>query len=114
MRRILGIFTILLATCLSGHAQSRITADFKEVCDSLSVLMTERTSVEGSIKLKAVMKRGSCLDFYFTESLGDYPFRPGDAQWFRKALKAQFPEKYSGYSLGEVKSRKIDIEKLDN
>lgn len=113
MRRILGILIALLAACLSGHAQSKITTDFKEVCDSLSVLMTERTSVEGSIRLKAVMKRGSCLDFYFTESLGDFPFRPGDAQWFRKALKAQFPEKYSGYSLGEVKSRKIDIEKLE-
>ena len=94
-------------------AQSKIVLDFKDVCDSLNTLMSERTSVQGNIALKAVMKRGQSLDFYFTESLGDYPFRPGDAKWFRNALKEQFPESYKKYSLGQVKSRNIDIENLE-
>ena len=95
------------------HAQSKIIKDFKEACDSLNTLMSERTSVQGRIALKAVMKRGTVLDFYFTESLGDYPLRPGDAKWFRNALKGQFPDAYRNYSLGQVKSRNVDIEDLE-
>lgn len=113
MKRPFAIYIVFLLTCLNVHAQSKIVKDFKEACDSLTTLMSERTSVQGNIVLKAVMKRGSVLDFYFTESLGDYPFRPGDAKWFRNALKGQFPEAYSRYSLGEVKSRNIDIEDLE-
>ena len=75
--------------------------------------MSERTLVNGNISLKSVMKRGKTLDFYFTESLGDYPLRPGDAKWFRNALRAQFPEQYSKYLLGVVKSKNIDIEDLE-
>ena len=108
------ILTLLIVfTCLDASSQSRIVKDFKAACDSLNTLMSERTGVNGRITLKAIMKRGSVLDFYFTESLGDYPFRPGDAKWFRSALKGQFPMAYRNYSLGEVKSRNIDIENLE-
>lgn len=108
------ILTLLIVfTCLEASSQSKIVEDFKDACDSLGTLMSEKTGVNGSLTLKAVMKRGSVLDFYFTESLGDYPFRPGDAKWFRSALKGQFPDDYSRYSLGEVKSRNIDIEELE-
>ena len=91
MKRLFAILILILSAFLDLHAQSKIVKDFKDACDSLNTLMTERTSVEGRISLKAVMKRGSVLDFYFTESLGDYPFRPGDAKWFRSELKKQFP-----------------------
>ncbi len=109
------IFIILIAAfaAVTASAQSSIVKDFKEACDSLNVLMTERTSVKGSLKLKAVMKRGSELDFYFTESLGDYPLRPGDVKWFRSTLKSLFPPKYSTYRLGEITSRKVDIDLLE-
>ena len=113
MKRLFAIYIIILSACLGLHAQSKIIMDFKDACDSLNTLMSERTSVQGRIALKAVMKRGSVLDFYFTESLGDYPFRPGDAKWFRNALKGQFPDEYRKYGLGEVKSRNIDIENLE-
>ena len=108
------ILILLIAfSCIEASSQSKIIKDFKEACDSLNTLMSERTSVQGRIALKAVMKRGSVLDFYFTESLGDYPFRPGDAKWFRSALKSQFPDAYRNYSLGLVKSRNVDIEDLE-
>ena len=113
MKRLITIYIIILSTCISLNAQSKIVKDFKEACDSLNTLMSERTSVQGRLGLKAVMKRGQTLDFYFTESLGDYPLRPGDAKWFRNVLKAQFPDAYRNYSLGEVKSRNIDIENLE-
>ena len=113
MKKLFAIYIILLSACLALQAQSKIVKDFKDACDSLNTLMSERSSVEGCIVLKAVMKRGSVLDFYFTESLGDYPFRPGDAKWFRSELKKQFPAAYRSYSLGEVKSRNIDIENLE-
>ena len=112
MKRII-ITLIILLSCLEASSQSKIIKDFKDACDSLNTLMSERTEVKGNISLKAVMKRGKSLDFYFTESLGDYPMRPGDAKWFRTALKAQFPKEYSKYSLGVVKSRNIDIENLE-
>lgn len=113
MKRLLTIYIFILFTCMNLHAQSKIIKDFKEACDSLNTLMSERTSVQGRIALKAVMKRGIVLDFYFTESLGDYPLRPGDAKWFRNALKGQFPDAYRNYSLGQVKSRNVDIEDLE-
>ena len=112
MKKIIITLFILLS-CLDTFAQSKIIKDFKDACDSLNTLMSERTDVQGRISLKAVMKRGKTLDFYFTESLGDYPLRPGDAKWFRNALKSQFPKEYSKYSLGQVKSRNINIEDLE-
>ena len=109
MKKLFATYIAILSACLCLQAQSKIVKDFKDACDSLNTLMSERTSVQGNIALKAVMKRGQTLDFYFTESLGDYPFRPGDAKWFRNELKSQFPAAYRNYSLGEVKSRNIDI-----
>ena len=109
----IALTLLIIFTCIEASSQSKIVKDFKDACDSLGTLMNERTGVNGRITLKAVMKRGPVLDFYFTESLGDYPFRPGDAKWFRSALKGQFPAAYRNYSLGEVKSRNIDIENLE-
>ena len=109
----IALTLLIIFTCIEASSQSKIVKDFKDACDSLGTLMNERTGVNGRITLKAVMKRGPVLDFYFTESLGDYPFRPGDAKRFRSALKGQFPDAYRNYSLGEVKSRNIDIENLE-
>ena len=106
MKRLFAIYIILLSACLALQAQSKIVKEFNDACDSLSTLMSEKTGVNGHITLKAVMKRGKVLDFYFTESLGDYPFRPGYAEWFRDALKGQFPDDYRKYSLGEGPSGK--------
>ena len=86
MRRTLLSIFISLCAAAGVNAQSQIVTDFKPACDSLEVLLQERTSVQGELSLKTVMRRGSALDFYFTESLGDFPWKPGDQKWFKKAL----------------------------
>ena len=113
MKKTFALIIIIFTLSLDAIAQSSIVKDFKDVCDSLNVMMKERTSVNGWLELKTIMKRSGTLDFYFTESLGDYPFRTGDAKWFRSQLKNLFPEKYSRYSLGNVYSRNVAIDRLE-
>lgn len=112
MKRTLLIAFFLFSLAVVSHGQSAIVKDFSPVCDSLSVLIQDRNTVKGTLKLQAVMKRGSALDFYFTESLGDYPWHKDDIQWFRKNLKDLFPEKYRKYSLGEIYSKRIAYDRL--
>lgn len=97
---------------LHSLAQNTIVKDFEPVCDSLSTLILERCDIKGELKLKAVMRRGSSLDFYFTESLGDFPWQQDDAQWFRRELKNLFPDCYKKYKVGEIYSRRVDLKKL--
>lgn len=101
MRR--GLLAILILLCvLPAAAQRRINSAFAEACDSLSVLLTERTSVHAELKLKSVSKRGKALDFHFTGSLGEVPWRRGDIKWFRQTLQSLFPASYRGYSVGKI------------
>ena len=58
------------------------------------------------------MKRGGNLDFYFTESLGDFPWYKTDIKWLRSTLKGLFPDEYKRYHLGEIYSRRVDINRL--
>ena len=110
MRKLLIYISLLIS--FSAYAQSEIVTDFKPVCDSLSVLITERTGVEGNVTVKSIMKRGSSLDFYFTESLGDYPWKDGDTRWFKNTLSKLIPEQYSRYKAGEIYSRGVALNHL--
>ena len=112
MRRTLLSIFISLCAAAGVNAQSQIVTDFKPACDSLVVLLQERTSVQGELSLKTVMRRGSALDFYFTESLGDFPWKPGDQKWFKKALGNLFPDNYRKYKVGEIYSRRVDLNRL--
>ena len=112
MKRLLIIAGLILAMGFNSHGQSTIIKDFKPVTDSLSVLIKEHSTVNGILGLQAVMKRGSNLDFYFTESLSDYPWYDGDLQWFRGQLKSLFPEEYSKYKLGDIYSKRIAYSNL--
>jgi hypothetical protein len=58
------------------------------------------------------MKRGSTLDFYFTEKLCDCPWYKGDPQWFRTVLEELFPEKYQNYGLGQIYTKKQTLDEL--
>ena len=112
MKRLIALsFLILLA--IQAHSQSTIVKDFKPVCDSLTTLIIQKTSVDGSLNLKNVLKRDGKLDFYFDESLGDFPIRRGDAEWLRNTLKSLFPSKYSKYSIGAIYTKNIDIKRLE-
>ena len=112
MKRFIVIAIILAAFGSATSAQSKIVKDFTPVCDSLAVLTTERTGVNGNMTLKSIMKRGGNLDFYFTESLGDYPLHKDDVKWLRSTLKSLFPEEYKNYKLGEIYSRMVGVDKL--
>lgn len=113
MQRIIAILLLAAAFCTRGYSQSAIVRDFRPACDSLNTLLMERTGAQGKLKLNAVMKRGKTLDFYFTESLSDHPLRKGDAEWFRKTLGSLFPHKWKGYSIGNIRSKQIPIERLE-
>ena len=109
-----SILTLVL-TCMSisGFSQSKIVKDFRPACDSLTAMIKERTGLASpQLRLNAVMKRGSTLDFYFTESLSDCPWYAGDPEWLRSELRRLFPEEYSRYSLGRIYSKKQAPEKF--
>jgi len=99
------LYIIIFSLCYCAFAQGSVRSDFKPVCDSLSTLLGERTGVKGRLILKSVMKRGNALDFYFTESLGDFPWRHEDIKWFKNTLRSLFPNKYSSCRLGEIYGR---------
>ena len=105
MKKLLVITSVILSFCIKAAGQSAIVKEFMPVCDSLGILIQERNGVKNELKLQAVMKRGTTLDFYFTESLGDYPWYSGEPKWFRSTLKSLFPEKYRNYSIGEYTAR---------
>jgi len=112
MRRLIILLFTLSITPWVAYGQSSITKDFQPVCDSIDVLIRDNSSVTGKLRLKSVMKRGNCLDIYFTESLGDYPWRDGEPEWFRKELQKRFPEKYRHYRLGRIYSKRTLLEDL--
>lgn len=112
MKRFTIITSLFLSFCFNAPGQTAIVKDFQPVCDSLAVLIQERNTIKGELELQAVMKRGSNLDFYFTESLSDYPWHSGDTKWFRKTLKALFPPEYEKYRLGEIYSKRVGFDNL--
>lgn len=112
MKKYLIIIT-LLGCCTLAAGQGPAARDFKEAADSLTVLMRERTGVRAPVQVKSVLKRGNELDFYFTQTLGDFPWRPGDVKWFRARLGSLFPDAYRGKTIGKIYAKNIDIEELE-
>lgn len=112
MKKSLLTIMLVLGLALSASAQSAIVKDFKPVCDSLDAMLKRNRDVKGKLQIKSVMKRKDNLDFYFTNSLGDYPWREGEPEWFRKELKKRFPEKYRRYNLGVIYSNKVAFDRL--
>ena len=103
MKKVLACIAVALAlsaTALMG--QSRIVKEFGPVCDTLDILIQEKTSVKNELVLKSVMKRGKVLDLYFNRSLGDVPWHQDTYRWFKDTVKQLFPEEYSRYGLGEI------------
>ncbi len=94
----------LLCVPASLQGRSKIVEDFDPVCDSLTVLMEQRTGVKGSLVLKNVQKQGGKLDFYFTAGLSEYPLRADDCKWLRKTIGELLPEGYRGLTVGQIYS----------
>ena len=112
MKKLFAYISFSILISFSAYAQSGIVTDFKPVCDSLATLLTERTGVPGVVTVKSIMKRGSSLDFYFTETLGDYPWKDGDSRWFKNTLSKLIPDKYRKYKVGEIYSRGVALNHL--
>lgn len=111
-----AVCTCLLLTVLpllgAQKGKSQIVKDFEPVCTTLDSLIAARTTVKGELGLKAVMKRGSQLDFYFTVSLGDWPWTSDGIRWFRTELQKRIPSKYRGWTVGNIFSNGVRFERL--
>ena len=94
-----------------SHAQTP-TKDYRSVCDSVRVLLKERTTVDTELSMKSVVKKGSSLDFHFSEELSDYHWTLKDIDWLRSELKRQAPEGYGGYSVGNIYAKNTPVGEL--
>lgn len=100
LRRTVTALAVL--TLFSTGLNAQTPGEFKAECDSLQILLQERTSVRGSFKASKVKKNGDDLSFWFTQSLGDYPWREADVKWFTRSLKELLPDKYRSCGIGSV------------
>ena len=64
--RIFLLCFLLLMTAETGQAQN-LKKDFPGVIDSLCLRLKERTTVSTDLTLESVIKRGSKLDFRFSQ-----------------------------------------------
>ena len=105
---------ILLAALLSASAtlHAQTASEFREVADSLRARMERRTRVKVPLKLSKVKKRGTTLDFYFSQELSDFPWRMADVEWFREELRSLAPPAYRAYTLGDIFAKDVDLNRL--
>lgn len=109
---VITLFASLILILPVG-AQKRIsTAEFQPACDSIAAAIKRNTAIRWVLKLKNVMQRDSIIDFYFTESLGDYPWYKENSAWFKDTLQATIPAKYKSYKLGNIYSNGIHLDSL--
>ena len=106
MRKFLVLVTLLLS-CLPLGAQT--AKEFKPAADSLRARLKRRTTVDSSLKLTRVAKRGTTLDFHFSKELGDYPWKADDVEWFRKQLLDLYPSPYRSYALGDIYAERRNL-----
>ncbi len=113
MRRILLALSLFMSCFAYSGAQSGLARLYSEACDSLSVLARERTGVEVELQLKKVVRRGNGgNDFYFSQTLGDLPWRAGDISWFKDALDSLAPSSEKGRPARRIFSNNIPLEEL--
>lgn len=113
MKKVLSLaIALVLSWSFQIYGRKDIVKDFDPLCDSLSVFMKNRTTVTSKLQLQTVITRNKKLDFYFTESLGDLPWKKKDCDAFRKELIKWLPDTYKGYSIGEIYSKNTRLENL--
>ncbi len=104
---------LLLMTAETGQAQN-LKKDFPGVIDSLCLRLKERTTVSTDLTLESVIKRGSKLDFRFSQELSDFNWNERDLEWFRQEIDSLIPEKYKGQSVGDIFAKNVNIKTLVN
>jgi hypothetical protein len=106
-------FLLFVTLILSGLTlQGQTAQEFKSVTDTLRARLHRRTSVDASLKLNRVMKRGTTLNFIFSKELGDYPWRTNDKEWFEEQLRALMPSAYRSYKVGYILADKDTLDNL--
>ena len=106
-------FLLFVTLILSGLTlQGQTAQEFKSVTDTLRARLHRRTSVDASLKLNRVMKRGTTLNFIFSKELGDYPWRTNDKEWFEEQLRALMPSAYRSYKVGDILADKDTLDNL--
>ena len=113
MRR-LSISLLLVLSCTALSAQQQILDAFKPACDSLTLRAREHFRVRSFVRLEKAMRRSGKLDLYFTQNLGDFPWRKEDASWFRTQVETYWPEDLSDYRPGEFFCRSVALGDLLN
>lgn len=112
MKRLICFLTVLATFAVSSSAQRVKMAPFRPVLDSLQTLIQERTTVFAELHLRKITKNGETLDFEFSETLGDIPWKKNDIPWFRARLKELLPEEHKACDIGVIKCRALDLEEL--
>ena len=106
-------FLLSVTLILSGLTlQGQTAQEFKSVTDTLRARLHRRTSVDASLKLNRVTKRGTTLNFIFSKELGDYPWRTNDQEWFEEQLRALMPSAYRSYKIGDILADKDTLANL--
>ena len=54
------------------------------------------------------------LDFIFTETLGDIPWKKEDISWFKTVLKDLAPSGYRNCKVGSIYCRSIPVQELES
>ena len=102
-KKILSLYILFFSCVFVSYAQSIPLRDgFKEVADSLGVILKERTGVTAEVRFEKILKRGANLDCYFSTTLGDFPWYDGDINWFKGELNEMLPGQYDDYKVGEI------------
>ena len=100
MKRLFLLLALLAAWPL--QAQKPRAKEFGTVCDSLSQRFFRRTGVVSRFQVDKALVRGKNVDLYFSQNASAFPWRAGDAEWFRSQAEALSRSERKGYKLGSV------------
>ena len=111
MRRLIVLLSALVL-CLAASAQTRPVREFRTTLDSVDVHIQERTTVASKLRLRSVSQHGDRLDFRFTETLSDIPWRTKDVAWLRRTIREFLPDKYKDCTVGDLYAKNLPIEEI--
>ncbi len=104
-------FLALLLPLLAGAQTSVRTSDFRTPADSLIARLERHMGMHSNKpRIQKILRSGDILDFYFTQELGDYPWRAEDIEWFRTTLKNVFNTSYRNCSVGTIYVKNNNLE----
>ncbi|MBQ2521900.1 MAG: N-acetylmuramoyl-L-alanine amidase [Bacteroidales bacterium] len=87
----IALALLLALSCTGALAQS--TAELQVFSDSLTRRLQQRTGVRAAeARLRSVVRLGGRADFYFSSSIGEFPWHEEDLQWLRDTLQQQIGE----------------------